>query len=212
MGGLFTRIGVLASLTATLGMAGVVEAAGLIEVRASGGEFLSEGVVEQVKAISGVAGVERYLYLTAQPHDVIGIEPGAPARIVTRDGALLTAQIEVGRGFKEGERNVALMGRVYREDYGFKGVMAGMVHPFEVGASFTFPGSTERIRVVGTFTVDPEAEAKRVFLPLATAQRLFGKAGKLTHLFIEVDRPENAEQVADALRKALGQGGEIVTR
>lgn len=187
------RLGVLVVLAAVLGVAGVGEAAGLIEVRAKGGEFLSEGVVEQVKALAGVARVERYLYLTAQPHDVIGIEPGAPLRIVNRKGNLLMATVEMGRGFKDADKNVAIMGMVYREDYGFKGVMAGMVHPFEVGASFSFPGSTERIRVVGTFSVDPEAEAKRVFLPLSTARRLFETAEKLTHLFIEVDRPENAE-------------------
>lgn len=199
-------------VVAALAVAGSIEAAGLLEVRAKRGEVLPEGIVEQVRAIPHVVTVERYLYVRAQPHDVIGIEPGAPARIVTKEGKLLTAQIELGRGFKEGDKNIAVTGKVYREDYGFKGMGMIHAHPFEVGASFSFPGSKERIRVIGTFTLDPESEAKRVFLPLATARRIFDKAGKLTHLFIGVDKPENAGQVVEALVKALGEAVEIIPR
>ncbi len=213
MAKIFKRSSILMILVATLSVAGPTEAAGLLEVRAKGAEFLSEGIVEQVRAIPHVVQIERYLYLKAQPHDVIGIELGVPARIVTREGRLLTAEIEMGRGFKEGDRNVAIVGKVYREDYGFRG-MGGMVHmhPFEVGASFTFPDSKDRIRVIGVFSVDPESEAERVFLPLSTAQRLFGKVGKLTHLFVRVEKAENAGQVAEAIKKALGEAVEVLSR
>lgn len=197
---------------AIFGLAGLVQAASLIELRAKGAEFLYEAVVEQVKVIPYVVKVERYLYVQAQPHDVIGIEAGASLRIVTKDGKLLTATIETGRGFREGDKNVALMGKVYREDYGFRGMGMVHAHPFEVGASFFFPGSRGRIRVVGAFTVDPESEAKRVVLPLATAQRLFDKPGRLTHLFIEVDKAENTEQAIEVIRKALGEAVEILSR
>ncbi|MBI4611084.1 MAG: hypothetical protein HY726_19015 [Candidatus Rokubacteria bacterium] len=200
------------AVAATLGIAGSVEAASLVEVRAKGGDSLPEGVVEQVKAIPHVVKLERYLYVKAEPHDVIGIEAGAPLRIVTEERKLLTAHIEAGRSFKEGAKNAAIMGKVYREDYGFKGMGMVHAHPFEVGASFSFPGSKERIRVIGTFTVDPESQAKRVFLPLSTAQRLFDKAGKLTHLFITLDKAENTPQVVETLTKALGEGAEILRR
>ena len=213
MQAIFKRGGILILLVATFGLAGPFEAAaGLLEVRAKGAEFLPEGIVEQVKGIPHVVQIERYLHVKAQPHDVIGIEPGAPPRIVTREGKLLTAEIDVGRGLKEGDKNVAIMGKVYREDYGFKAMGGMMQHPFEVGASFSFPGSNERVRVIGPFSVEPESESKRVFLPLSTAQRLFDKAGKLTHLFVGVDKAENAGQVADAIRKALAEVVEVISR
>ena len=182
-----------------------VARAGLLEVWPKGAEFLSEALVEQVKAIPGVAKVERYLYVKARPHPVIGVEAGSPLRIITGEGKLITPKLEAGRPFEAGDERVAIVGKVYREDYGLgDGMMAMMKHPFEVGSSFTFPGTRERIRVVGKF-----AEAAAVFLPLTTAQRLFDMKGKTSYLFVHAD---DAEGVAREIRRGLGDSVEVVSR
>jgi hypothetical protein len=207
--------GVLIFLTAVLAAQSAVARGPVVAVQAKDGQFFDQAVADQIKKLPQVVNTERFLVVRSQPNDVIGIEPGAALRIPSSDGKLLEASIERGRQFREGDKNAALVGpTVYREDYGFKPPMAGMMHghPFEPGSSFTFPDSNERIRVVGTFSVEPEAESKRVLLPLATAQRLFGADGKLTHLFVEVDKSENLAQVVKAVRKTVGEKADIVSQ
>lgn len=154
-----------------------------IAVRAKPGQLFDESVVDQVRTLPNVTKSERFLVVKAQPNTVIGIEPGETVRIPSSDDKLLEGKIVHGRALRDGDKSAALVGpTVYREDYGFKGPM-GMQHSFESGASFTFPDSSERIRVVGTFSVGSESEDKRVLLPVATAQRLFGASGKLGPVF-----------------------------
>lgn len=193
------------------------QAAGpVVTVRAKAGQFFNESVADQVKKLPHVVKTERFLFVQSQPNDVIGIEPGAAIRIPSSSGRLLEAKIETGRPFREADKNVALLGpEIYREDYGFEPPMGGMMmhrHPFEPGSSFTFPDSNERLRVIGTFSVEPESESKRVLLPLPTAQRLFGAEGKLTHLFIEVDKSENLAAVANAVRKLVGETADVTSQ
>jgi hypothetical protein len=197
--------------------AGSVQAAGpVLAVRAKTNGFFEESLADQVRTVPHVVKTERFLVLKSRPFDVVGIAPGGAVRVPTSDNRLLEVTIERGRPFREGDRNSALIGpKIYREDYGFKPPLGGMMmhgHPFEPGSSFTFPDSTERIRVVGTFSVEPRSEGQRVLLPLATAQRLFGAAGKLTHLFVEIDQPGNTAATESALRKVLGDKAEISSR
>jgi hypothetical protein len=175
---------------------------------------MDESVVDQVKAIRGIVKVERLLFINAQPNNVIGVEPGVPLRIPSSEGKPLEVKIETGRELKGSDKNAALMGlKVYREQYGFKAPMGGMMHgghPFEPGSSFAFAGSQKRIRVAGTFSGEPESENNRVLLPLATAQRLFSAPGKITHLFVEVDDRENVTKVVEEIRTLIGDRGDVV--
>lgn len=213
----WTRKGFCAAfLFAAVGLGGWAQAAGpVVEVRARAGQTFDASAADQVSQLPQVVKVERFLWVRARPTDVLGVEPGAAIRIPTEAGRLLSAKLESGRHLREADKSAALIGPgIYREDYGFKSPMAGMMHghPFEPGSSFTFPDSTERVRVVGTFSVEPASEGKRVLLPLATAQRLFGAEGKLTHLFIEIDQSKNLPAVTDAVRRLVGQTADITSR
>jgi hypothetical protein len=208
---------VIAFVAAAMAAASVQAAGPLLAVRAKTNDFFEESLADQVRTVPHVVKTERFLVLKSKPFDVVGIAPGGTVRIPTSDNRLLEVTIERGRPFREGDRNSALVGpKIYREDYGFKPPFGGMMmshgHAFEPGSSFTFPDSTERMRVVGTFAVEPRSEGQRVLLPLATAQRLFGAAGKLTHLFVEIDQPANAAATESALRKLLGDKAEISSR
>ncbi len=169
----------------------------LIEVRAAGGETLPENLTEKIKAIPGVSQVEKYLLVRGQRNDKIGVEPGAPLRILTQDGRLIEGRVEFGRGFRETDagKNVALVNRVETTMAG----MGGMVHYLGVGQSFTLEGS--RFRSVGEVSAPTK---HKIFMPLTTAQKLYGKEDLLTHVFVSVKDIAQAEAVQKALADSLG--------
>lgn len=195
------------------------QGAALLEIRAKEAETIPEESVEKMKSLSRIVQVERVLWIRTKPYDVVGVEPGAPLRIVTGDNRVIPAKSMAGRAtFKAGDDRVSIVGKVYREDYERGGKpdplhgMGGMLHPFEIGSSFTFPEAKERIRVIGIISATPEAEARKVFLPLATAQRIFGKKDHLTHLFVTVGAPEYAEAVAAEIKTLSGGAVEVIRR
>lgn len=188
--------------------------AAVLEVRAASADTVSEGIAEKVKAMKGVAKVERYLLVRTQPHDVIGVEPDTPLRIVTQDDKLIEAKLETGKKFRKEDdgKNVAIVGnQVYAEDYGYRGGMghmARMKHLLEVGQTFKLTGEAgPRIRVLGTFSARPEPEAAKVFLALATAQKLFSQEGRVSHLFVVVEG--DPEAAAKELQAVLGAGIQV---
>lgn len=187
--------------------------AAVLVVAPATGETMAAGVAEKAQTAAGVTKVERYLLVRTQPHDVIGVEAGAPLRIVTRDEKIIEARVEAGKAFRNEDegKNVALVGkRVYAEDYGYRGgmgAMATMKHLLEIGQTFKFTEAGPRIRVLGTFTVSLDVEATKVVLPLTTAQKLFSREGKVSHLFLTVEGdPDGAAKV---LQAALGEGTKV---
>ncbi|MFQ5893024.1 MAG: ABC transporter permease [Nitrospinota bacterium] len=188
----------------------------IIEVRAAqaqGGQpgFLEAKLADALRSIPGVSKVERYLYIRTTPHDVIGVEPGAPGRIV-HGKKLLPIEMGAGRWFKEGDRNAAVVGKVFREDYlGAMFGMAMMKHYFAVGASFKLKGYGRRLRVIGKFAAKPDEAAEKIFLPLETAQKAFGKRGQGTHFFLTVDKAAR-EKVQSAVRERLGRQVRLLAR
>lgn len=126
--------------------------------------------------------------------------------------------MEVGKGFRKDDdgKPVAIVGsEVYAEDYGYRGGMGGMAtmkHLLEVGQTFKLFEASPRVRVLGTFSAPPESEVAKVFLPLATAQKLYGQEGKVSHLFVVVDAPAKVDSVRQALAEALGQPVQVIPR
>jgi len=186
--------------------------AAVLEVTPAAGETVAEETTAKAKAVKGVKKVERYLLIKAKPHEVIGVEVEAPLRVVTLQG-VVEAKLDTGKAFrKEDEgKNVAIVGsKVYAEDYGYRGgagAMVTMKHLLEVGQTFKLTGDAgPRIRVLGTLASKPEA-AERVFLPLPTAQKLFDRAGQVSHLFVVVDG--DGEATAKDLQSALGSGVQV---
>ncbi len=193
--------------------AGAVEAA-VLEVKPAGAETFAQDTATKARAIKGVKGVDRYLVIKTQPHDVIGVDTDAPLRVLTPEGAPIEAGLESGKRFRKEDdgKNVAIVGnKVYAEDYGYRGSMgqmARMKHLLEGGQTFKLTGEAgPRFRVLGTFSAKPEASAQKVFLPLTTAQKVFDRPGQLSHLFVVVEG--DAEAVAKALESALGAGVQV---
>ena len=187
----------------------------VLEIRPKGTETILEETMGKIRGIQNIATIERYLLIKTKPHDVIGIEAGAPLRIISQDDELLEGKVEVGREFKKKDegKNFAIVGKIYAEDYG-QGMMgmAGMKHFFELGQSFKLKEGKTRTRVIGGFSASPESEAQKVFLPLATAQKIYGMEGKLSRVFITVKSPGDMDQVKRDLEAALGGSMEVVSR
>jgi len=187
----------------------------VLEIKPKGTDTIPEETIDKIRGVQNISRIERYLLIKTKPHDVIGIEPGAPLRIISRDDELLEGNIEMGREFKKGDegKNFAIVGKIYHEDYG-QGMtgMAGMKHSFSLGQSFKLEEAETRTRVIGRLEVSPESEAQKVFLPLATAQKIYGMEGKLSSLFITVKSPGDMDQVKRDLEAALGGSMEVVSR
>lgn len=69
-----------------------------------------------------------------------------------------------------------------------------------------------RVQVVGLFAFArsfPLGE-RQLFLPLDTAQHLFGLRGKVSNLFVTVDSPSLRDEVAEAIREVLGEAFDVV--
>lgn len=194
---------ILAGITLGYIALAVPTEAALLQVMPAEGETLPAGVAEKATALKSVTKVERYLLVKTQPHDVIGIEVGSPLRIMTSSGDLVEGKLEAGKGFRKSHegKNVAIVGRVYAEDYGYRGWMLGMKHFLEIGQTFKLTETGPPIRVQATFSVEPESEASKVFVPLTTSQKLFNRTGELSHLFITVKG--DAEAMVEELKASL---------
>jgi hypothetical protein len=206
------RLGVaviLASIVISLVLPAGVARAAVIEVKPARAENIPDETATKATALKGVKKVERYLLIKAQPHEVIGVEPEAPLRVITPEGSVIGAKLESGKTFRKEDdgKNVAIVGNnVYAEDYGYRGTMGAMAtmkHLLEVGQTFKLTGEAgPRFRVLGTFSARPETAAQRVFVPLATAQKLYDRSGKFSHLFLTTEG--DSEALAKELRAALG--------
>lgn len=183
----------------------------LVFAAARAAPYFNETLAENARQVAGVAKIQRMLVVNTRPHDVIGVEPGAPLRILAEGPRVVVVTVTEGRTFKveEADKRVAIVGRgTAVEDYRPGGdAMSGMRHGFNVGSSFALRGATARLRVIGIYAGAPE---DKVFLPLATAQKLLKQEGRLSHLFVAVTSGSSLNQVASALRAALGTGVEVV--
>ena len=194
---------ILAGITLGYIALAVLTEAALLQVMPAEGETLPAGVAEKATALNRVTNVERYLLLKTQPHDVIGIEAGSPLRIMTGDGDVVEGKLEAGKTFRKSDegKNVAIIGRVYAEDYGYRGWMLGMKHFLEIGQTFKLTETGPSIHVQATYSVEPESEASKVFVLLTTAQKLFNRTGELSHLFITVKG--DTEAMVEELKASL---------
>ena len=117
-----TKCSILAATAIAYIALAVQTEAALLQITPAQGETLPADTAENVTVSKNVAKVERYLFVKTEPHDVIGIEAGAPLRIVTSDGKVLEGKLESGKGFRKADegKDVAIIGKVYAEGYGYR--------------------------------------------------------------------------------------------
>ena len=104
-----------------------------------------------------------------------------------------TSEVTHGRTFTEDESdaNVALLGGDLAEHNG-------------LAPGDTFELNGEEFTVIGLFTTGTQFGDNAIFMPLATAQRLFDRAGEVDSATVRVDHVDNVEKVAETIRETLG--------
>lgn len=199
-----------------------------IEVRNAGATGMGQGVelipeqdVVGVKTVEHISQIEKQLlvrnvYSEYFPTISIttGNEPGKPLRVATH-GEPAAVRIIAGRDFTEQDQgqNVAIIGQVYAGN-----------RELTVGATFLEPGGEKaqaggqeleavitEIEVVGIFTSNFAFGDNQVFLPLKTAQRIYGLDGGISVLWVTVDEIGNVEAVETALRDEFGGTRDVLT-
>lgn len=182
----------------------------LLEVRPiEASVALSPAVIAVTRKIVHVVAVQRYVIARVDgtgvaESRVIGVDTGAPLRL---PGASQDTVPEVvnGRAFgpQDAERSVAIVGREYanagKTIYGYQ--IAGMIDhnpPIQLGDL--------EVRVIGMFSTGDRATDSQVLVPLNVAERLASFSEQASGLYVQVDDPDNVEQVERELRTVLGEG------
>jgi len=210
------------------------DVARLIEIRPAGGqvvgpgaEVMAEDLVAQIQRVPYVARVEKYLFVgvvdraTQPPFSplsiIAGNFPEATLRVNCHN--VDTVKIIQGRTFRlaDAGQKVAVVGKAYAEKYappGAKKIPVGttirIVEPTMEAGGFTAAFEEATVQVVGIYDSGFRLGDNQVLLPLDTAQKLFGLEGKVSKIFVAVDRPEVREEVAEALRETLGEEVDVV--
>jgi ABC-type lipoprotein release transport system permease subunit len=181
----------------------------IIQVRAQDAGFLPQGVLEQVRSVPNIGQAESFLEgTTTDGKRVIGVEP-APVLQLRSGHEILTAAIIQGRGLETGDAPEAmLVGKTFAQHnktaLGLS-ILAMLTKdhfpPIIVGG--------QGFAIVGIYaTGDPKAD-DQVLLLLATAQKLLNQPGRLSGVYVTPASMGDAEQVAHALRRALGDTVEV---
>ena len=169
------------------------------------GGSLSVELLARIQSFADVVRVEPYIRLRFADFDVIGLELGAPNRIMTgqpsphlieatlTEGAALSAEAAAAR--------MVLVGRGYADAAGLK-----------VGAVFQLEESDLELHISGIFSTEPSALSRVVVMPLELVQELFGLPGQVTHFWVTVASPAQTHDAIRSAQLALGEGVAILPR
>ena len=180
--------------------------AGLFVVKAAEkGMPLSEQLSEEIQRVENVVRVEKYIRLRMEEFDVVGIEPPAPARIMTGqpDVHLIEAVLPQGVVLGEGESgdDAVFVGEAFAETFGV-----------EPGGTLTLGDAARELTVAGTFSTDPASLSRTVLMPLATVQAIYDLGRTVTHFWVTVESPDATHDVIRAVQLALGDTVEVLAR
>lgn len=162
---------------------GVVDISRTVTARYTGDELVSAPVQPPDQAPEGFAQFQRPIQVTGTDN---------PYSLTTT--GVTDTQLTAGRTFNEdeAEAQVAVIGSTLAE-----------ANALDVGDTFDMEGAT--IEVVGVFTSGTQFGDNSVFLPLKTAQELFGREGEVDTAVVQADSVDNVEKVAQDIRDLLGE-------
>lgn len=203
--------------------------ASLIEIRPAGArvvgpgaDLMSDAVAERLRRIPHVTKVEKYLFIgmrdRSDPKElfvIAGYTPGARPRVNCHN--VEEARVVQGRFLRPEDAGKLIAVGGIRFAAAYKGgLRVGQTVPLlpspaeRRGLPAAVKGA--RVQVVGLFAFAHAFTLgeRQLFLPLDTAQRLFGLRGKISKLFVEVDSAAVREDVAEAIRAVLGESFDVL--
>lgn len=157
-------------------------------------QILSEAAVDKVRSLPGVLRLVEY-HIVEVPWDdkilmVVGVEFDSVLRVPGDGDVMVRAVINEGRSFEEedADKNVAILGDKTLQE-------------LRVGSSFVFPGTGEKVEVIGRFLAIGADTEETILLPAKTAERLVPSNGVTTLLYLALSPPYDerlVKQVKDA--------------
>lgn len=181
----------------------------VMQVRARDGGLLAQGVLEQIRSVPNVGQAESFLEgKTADGVRVIGVEP-APMLHLRSGDAVLPAALVQGRGLEAGDAPEAMVvGKTFAQK---NKTALGLSIPAMLTRDH-FPPlivGGQGFAIVGIYATGDSQTDDQVLVLLPTAQKLLHQPDRLSGVYVTPVAPATAEQVADALRRALGDPVEV---
>jgi ABC-type lipoprotein release transport system permease subunit len=191
----------------------------VIEVRAYGATNMGQGadllpstIIDEVKDITNIAKIEQYVLVRDVNQELnppIAITNGlapidASLRVATH-GETNTPRLVAGRGFEPGEENanVALLGTINAENRGI--AQEDLADEPVINLNGT------DVKVVGMFETGFNFGDNQIFLPMETAQRIYGVEGQVTNFWIKAASTEFVGEIEKEVRETLGDRVDILT-
>jgi hypothetical protein len=185
-------------------------AEGTILIQGRGGGLLPQGILEQIRSVPNVGRTESFLAgTTADGKRVIGVEPAPTLHLRSGDAALAAAIVQ-GRGLEAGDAPEAMVvGQTFAQR---NQTALGLSIPAMLTKDH-FPPiivGGQGFSIVGIYATGDAKTDDQALVLLPTAQTLLNQPGRLSGVYVAPAAPAAAEQVADELRRTLGDAVEVV--
>jgi len=169
------------------------------------GHLIPVDVVDRILGVQHMVGVECYLRLRMPDFDVVGVEPGAPLRIMTEQPDVHLLEPVLPEGFDlaawhAGGRSV-LVGVSYAQDA-----------ELEAGDQFSLPDTEERLTTAVIFSISSDTLSRTVVVPLEIAWRLYPSPEQVTHFWVTVDLELSVPDVIRSVQLELGDAFQVLPR
>lgn len=129
----------------------------------------------------------------------VGIQPGNPMRMATM-GNLQEPRVVQGRALEPGDANASV---------GVVGTAFAKTRGLALGDAFALENTT--LRVVGIFEAGTRFGDNQLFLPLATAQRLFGHQGQASQFFVTAESVQAVPGLAERIDREASEDVDVLT-
>ena len=173
-----------------------------LEVKAPLGG-ISDSLLAAVQKTAGVQSAVPFVQSSTQVKElsgfatIMGIVPGEDVKI-------RTYRLMQGRMPEEGQREIAVPEELL---WGTQGQVGDSwrIQTLQGMQEFSLVGILEASAVAKT------SSSAVVFMPMTTAQKAFGLEGKLSHISVVLQNPDNTLAVQKALQESLGNSVEVLT-
>ncbi len=181
----------------------------VIQVRAQGGGFLSQGIRDKIRGVSNVGRVESFLEgRTTDGVRLIGVEPASVPYLPSGSEILATAIVQ-GRGLEAGDAPEAMVvGKAFAQN---KKTALGLSIPAMLTKDH-FPPiivGGQGFAIVGIYATGDPGTDDHVLVLLATAQKLLDQPGRLSGVYVTPASPAAVDQVAKDLQRLVGDAVEV---
>lgn len=171
-----------------------------MQLKVMGGSGVESGKTNLTSSIDPGTLGQRFQARSMGGDEIAPADIKLPIRLTgvsgDRDEQGQTINVTDGRSLKQGDTNVALVGKKLAEKNGLS-----------VGSTFT--AYEEPFTVVGIFDAGTDFGNDGIFIPLGTAQHVSGAGGEISNVVVTADSVDNVEAVVASIKEKLGDEADV---